>query len=133
MQVTQFTDVALKILLYSAEHHTKKVTSSEVADHHQLAVSHVRKAIHHLQQLSYIRTYRGKTGGIILTSKAWESTIGDIVRDMEPVREIDMYIPPHADQDRELQLLMYRGIQRFYRYLDNYTLEDVTREKSTLV
>ena len=67
MQLTLFTDYALRTLVFLALQPEKQLsTITEVADRFTISRNHVVKIVHQLGMKGYIETIRGKHGGIRL-------------------------------------------------------------------
>ncbi|MCV5804370.1 Rrf2 family transcriptional regulator, partial [Escherichia coli] len=67
MQLTSFTDYALRTLIYLASLPKDELTNIiEVTDLFGVSRNHMVKVINRLGQLGYVHTVRGKNGGIRL-------------------------------------------------------------------
>lgn len=84
MQLTNFTDYALRGLMYLAARPEKLCTVREVADHYGISHNHMVKVMHRLSQLGYIQSAKGKGGGIRLAGDAPSLRLGELVRQLEP-------------------------------------------------
>lgn len=86
MQLTSFTDYALRTLIFLASLPEDELTNiTEVTDLFGVSRNHMVKVINRLGQLGYVHTVRGKNGGIRLMKPASEITVGGVVRDLEPL------------------------------------------------
>ncbi|WP_420797843.1 Rrf2 family transcriptional regulator [Halorhodospira halochloris] len=63
MQLTYYTDYALRLLLYAAAHHERRITMREVATAYGISLEHLRKIVHQLAQNGYLITSQGRNGG----------------------------------------------------------------------
>lgn len=86
MRLTQWTDYALRVLMYCAacEGRGQPVTISEVAASHQISRSHLTKIVQQLAAQGFLDTTRGRGGGMRLMKPAQEINIGAVVRVTEP-------------------------------------------------
>ncbi len=85
MQLTRFTDYALRTLIYLAGRpEDEKVSLSHLSMLFDMNLNHLNKVSQKLTQLGYLVSTRGKQGGISLARDPNSVTIGDVVRDMEP-------------------------------------------------
>ncbi|MHB1692108.1 MAG: RrF2 family transcriptional regulator, partial [Thiomonas sp.] len=70
MRLTQFSDYALRVLMYAAEHPERLVTITELADFHRISRSHLTKVVVHLAGSGYLQSVRGRGGGLRLAREA---------------------------------------------------------------
>ena len=134
MQLTQYTDYSLRVLVYLNVKHDGKTTISELADFYGISRNHLVKVVHHLAQANFIHTQRGKNGGISLARSATLIRIGDVVRSTEP--NFDLAECFNRDKntcilapDCNLKTILYEANRAFLDVLDRYTIADT---KSTL-
>lgn len=83
MQLTLFTDYALRSLIYLAAHPDKASNVKEIAEHYGISRNHLVKVAHKMATLGLIESSKGKGGGIRLASDPADMRLGDIVRLME--------------------------------------------------
>ena len=85
MQLTQYTDYSLRVLIYlSQKQQGELATISEIADFYSISRNHLVKVVHNLATYGFIQTMRGKNGGMCLARPAAEIGIADVVRKTEP-------------------------------------------------
>lgn len=85
MKLTQWTDYALRVLMYCAIHsdRDKLPTVQEIAQAHGISRSHLTKIVMTLAGLGWLETTRGRGGGLRLLKSPHELTVGDVVRHTE--------------------------------------------------
>ena len=83
MQLSRFTDYAVRVLIYAALYPERLVTLAEIASFYDISFEHLRKVVHQLSSKGYLTTYRGKNGGVQLARAASEINIGNVIADME--------------------------------------------------
>lgn len=88
MQLTRFTDYALRVLMCLGGQPDRLVTIKEIAEKHGLSENHLMKIVHKLATRGYIDTVRGKGGGMRLARRAEMINLGDVVRDTEENMDI---------------------------------------------
>ena len=69
MQLTLFSDYALRTLLYLGAHPGQLVPAAQISDAFGVSADHVAKAAKWLTQQGYVRAQRGKAGGLMLSRK----------------------------------------------------------------
>lgn len=86
MRLTQWTDYALRVLMYCAasEGRALPVTISEIAERHAISRSHLTKIVQQLASDGLLQTTRGRGGGLRLAQPAGHISVGAVVRRMEP-------------------------------------------------
>lgn len=82
MQLTSYTDYALRVLIYLAKNPEQKVTIGELAEFFKISRNHLVKVVHNLSINGFVRSIRGKGGGLYLAKPAKQINIGDVVRKM---------------------------------------------------
>lgn len=129
MQLTFYTDYALRVLIYLNKMPNKVSTITEISEFYQISKNHLVKVVHSLAQLGYVASIRGKGGGIKLAKPSHEISIGEIVRKMEP----NFYLVEcfNSGTNRcvitqvcRLRGILSQGIEAFFKVLDSYALSD---------
>ncbi|OZG72559.1 hypothetical protein BTA51_15705 [Hahella sp. CCB-MM4] len=129
MQLTRFTDYALRTLIYLAGRPVQeKVALSYLAESFEMNLHHLNKVSQKLTQMGYLVSTRGKQGGISLARSPESISVGDVVRDMEPcLAAIDcdgIYCPIRSSC--RLRGVLGKASQAFIRELDGVKLSDVS-------
>lgn len=83
MQLSQFTDYALRTLILAALNGDRRTTVDEVAGRYGISRDHVRKVVQHLAKLGFLDASRGRGGGFRLGMPAGDIRLGDVVRGTE--------------------------------------------------
>jgi Rrf2 family nitric oxide-sensitive transcriptional repressor len=84
MRLTDYTDYALRVLMYVGALPGRLVTVQEIADNHGISKNHLTKVVHRLGQAGLVETVRGRTGGVRLARDPATITLGEVVRLTEP-------------------------------------------------
>jgi Rrf2 family nitric oxide-sensitive transcriptional repressor len=84
MRLTDYTDYALRVLMYVGAQPGRLVTVQEIATNHGISKNHLTKVVHRLGQAGLVETVRGRTGGLRLARDASTITLGEVVRLTEP-------------------------------------------------
>ena len=137
MQLTAFTDYALRVLIHLAVHGDGLCTIKEVAAGQGVSENHLMKVVHQLGRHGYVQTVRGNGGGIRLGMPAERIIVGDVVRHLE---ENMALVACFAAGDRRCRIepacvlkgAFGRALEAFLRELDTVTLADITAPRAAL-
>jgi Rrf2 family nitric oxide-sensitive transcriptional repressor len=138
MQLTRFTDYALRALIYLGAHRERLSTISEVAAAYDISEAHLMKVVNRLATAGYIETLRGKGGGLRLSREPHLINLGDVVRDTEdnmnivecfdPTRQSCPLVPACT-----LKSVLIEARRNFMATLDRYTLRDVLSRQTVAI
>jgi Rrf2 family transcriptional regulator, nitric oxide-sensitive transcriptional repressor len=84
MQLTKFSDYALRVLMYAHSVGDRLVTIEEMAGSYRISRAHLMKVVNALTRSGYLTPVRGRSGGLKLAKHAAEIRLGDVVRATEP-------------------------------------------------
>jgi Rrf2 family nitric oxide-sensitive transcriptional repressor len=130
MQITSYTDYALRVLIYLAMSPNRQSTIPELADFYNISRNHLVKVVHQLGSKGFVITTRGKGGGFSLQRPPEMISIGEVVRGMETHFNWVECFDPAQQRCRLLpscglkQLLACAG-DAYLQVLDAATLADV--------
>jgi len=137
MQLTHFTDLGLRVLMYVSQPERvtqtgKAVTISEIAESLQVSRNHLVKVVHFMASHQWLATTRGKGGGLALAKPPEEYNLGQLVRILEGTTQvINCAEPPCALRfGCGLKGILNNALQAFYQSLDQYTLADILQDKT---
>lgn len=85
MRLTQWTDYALRVLMYCATNAEREAapTIAEIAEVHNISRSHLMKIVMELSAKGWLSTTRGRGGGLRLVQDPSQILVGEVVRQME--------------------------------------------------
>lgn len=137
MQLSVYSDYAIRALMQTALCRPARTTVAEVAETFGISRHHLVKVVHDLGRHGYLATQRGVGGGFRLARAPEAIRLGDIVRLGE---ERDTVIDCHEDGNRLCRLLpacRLKGVldeaaAAFFEVLDHYTLADLIRRPSRM-
>lgn len=137
MQLTAYTDYALRVLMYLAVHEERLVTISEMATAYDISKNHLMKIVNQLGQKGFIETVRGRGGGLRLGQSPARLALGEIVRQMEPHFHIVECFAPTTNGCPitpvcGLSHVLAEARDAFLAVLDRYTLADLIPDKQAL-
>ncbi len=84
MQLTKFSDFALRVLMYTHAAGDRIVTIEEIASSYCVSRAHLMKVVNALTRAGYLTAIRGRAGGLKLAKPAIDIRIGDVIRSTEP-------------------------------------------------
>jgi Rrf2 family nitric oxide-sensitive transcriptional repressor len=137
MQINQFTNYALRILMYCALREGTVARTSEIAQAYGISENHLTKVAQQLAANGYLRTLRGRGGGLQLARPAHEIVVGEVVRHTEgTLKLVECFDPatnscPLAPACR-LNRALRRALDAFFLVLDGYTLADLVSSPAEL-
>jgi len=135
MQLTQYTDYSLRVLIYLGTHPERRITISEIAEVYDISRNHLVKVVHQLSHNGWITTIRGKGGGMHLTFPPEQMNIGAIIRQTEPHMNLLEWFDKPNDKCAistacALKRVLYQARKAFMYVLDQHTLADALGPKS---
>lgn len=134
MQLTQFTDYSLRVLLYTGLK-MRRATVKEIAKHFHISQNHLLKVVHQMGQYNWIKNYKGKGGGIELVDSTLKLTIADIVRRTEKNMTLLECFDAHTNTCPimgicKLEKLMKKAQSSFLDELGKVKIEDLVKRQA---
>ncbi len=129
MRLTQFSDYALRTLLFLGVHDDRLVPVSEIARSYRISHHHLVKVAATLTQLEVVEAVRGRGGGLRLAVDPADVNVGWLLRRTEP----DFHLVECFDTANDtcpitpacmLKTVLHEAQQNFLHTLDQYTLSD---------
>lgn len=137
MRLTQFTDYALRLLLFAATHAERLVTIEETARLYGVSRHHMMKIANQLTREGILQAVRGRSGGLRLTRPADEIGLGRIIRLTEPdFALVECFGGANAcliTPSCRLKGVLGRGLAAFLAEMDRYTLADLAMAPAAFV
>ncbi|MGV3708962.1 MAG: Rrf2 family transcriptional regulator [Gemmatimonas sp.] len=130
MRLTQFSDYALRTVLFLGAHPGRLVSITEVAEAYGVSYHHLTKVASQLVEAGVVEAVRGRNGGLRLAMQPETINIGWLVRQTEP----DMALVECFDQDTDtcpitseckLRKALKEALRAFLGVLDGYSLQDL--------
>ncbi len=132
MQLSKFSDYALRVLIYAAAQAPRQVSLDELAGTYGVSRNHLVKVVQRLGQLGHVATRRGRGGGITLGRAAEEIALGSLVRETESTLALVECL--HAPTNTcplspacRLKGLLAEAQDAFFDSLDRFTVADLVR------
>ena len=138
MELSRFTDYALRVLMYVAARSPQKVTLRELADSYHVSQHHLVKIVHKLGTLGYLHNRRGRSGGIYLGRAADDIRVGDVVRHTETHLNLVECFSAHSNQCCITPACQLKGVfhdarDAFLQVLDTCTIADLVKNRASLL
>ena len=129
MRLTNFSDYALRVLMYAATQGDRLITIEETAELYGISRAHLMKVANQLTRAGYLKAVRGRSGGLALAKAAKKIRLGDVLRNTEPDFALvecfttgnQCLITPRC----RLRGALNEALLAFTRTLDRYTLADL--------
>ncbi|MCO5168484.1 MAG: Rrf2 family transcriptional regulator [Planctomycetes bacterium] len=137
MQLTLYTDYALRTLLYLGLHPGRPVPAPEVARAYGVSPHHVAKVAKALVRDGFVRARRGRSGGLELAVAPEDLRIGAVVRRTEPTLDLLECFDRRASTCPitgacRLERVLHDARGAFLEVLDRTTLADLLTNRSAL-
>lgn len=134
MQITKFSDYALRTLVYLGDHSDELVTIKEISDYYGIVHSHLTKVVHLLSTSGFIHSVRGRNGGLRLAKDPQLIPLGSVIRATEGKLYVLDCFDPKKQTCRllpgcKLKTIIGAAMNSFFAHLDNTTLADVLIKK----
>ena len=130
MQITKFSDYALRVLIHLAVSDAERLSTREIADQQNVSFTHLAKVAQWLASEGYVSASRGRGGGMVLARDPAEISVGQLLRRSEAgsalvecLREDGgcCALTPACG----LLPILSGAQEAFFAYLDPKTLNDV--------
>ncbi|NUY02269.1 Rrf2 family transcriptional regulator [Paraburkholderia youngii] len=140
MRLTDYTDYALRVLLYLAVRGDGLSTIHDISEAYGISKNHLMKVVQQLGELGWVETVRGRNGGLRLAAQSLSLTVGDVVRVTESDFALVGCLPDRQGQERPCVITPHcrlRGALQaaslaFLAELDRFTIGEVAQPKSPL-
>jgi Rrf2 family transcriptional regulator, nitric oxide-sensitive transcriptional repressor len=129
MQLTSFTDYALRLLMFAAAHEDRLITIEEASRVYDISRAHLMKIANTLTRAGYLKAVRGRSGGLMLAKPPRKIRLGDVVRATEPdFSLVECFATGNKcilTRACRLSRVLHEGLDAFNGVLDKYTLADL--------
>ena len=137
MRLTDYTDYALRTLIYLGLHRDHLVTIREISDAYGISNNHLTKVAHQLGLSGLVQTVRGRGGGLRLGREPADIRLGEVVRLTEP----DFNMVECFDKERsacvmasacQMKNVLWQATEAWLAVMDAVTLEQVLSNSTRL-
>ncbi|MHA6643936.1 RrF2 family transcriptional regulator [Mesorhizobium sp. A623] len=129
MRLTDFSDYALRLLMYAGARGDRLVTIEETAKLYGISRAHLMKVANQLTRGGFLRAVRGRSGGLTLAMAPERICLGDVLRATEPDFAL---VECFRSDDRclisprcRLRGVLSEALAAFTATVDRYTLADL--------
>ena len=137
MRLTQFSNFAVRILMYAGLKGQSPSALPEIARAYGISHDHLKKASAELCRLGYLETVRGRLGGVRLGKPAEAVSLGAVVRRTEEnVNLVECFdsatntCPLHAEC--RFRSALQEALEAFFAVLDRHTIADLIEDREKL-
>ena len=129
MRLTNFSDYALRVLMYAAVQGDRLITVEETAKVYGISRAHLMKVANQLTRSGFLKAVRGRSGGLTIARRPERINLGDVLRAMEP----DLLLVECFTEDNfcmltprcRLRRVLREALAAFTGTLDRYSLADL--------
>jgi Rrf2 family nitric oxide-sensitive transcriptional repressor len=129
MQLTKFSDYALRVLMYTHAAGDRLVTIEEIAASYAISRAHLMKVVNALTRTGFLTAVRGRSGGLRLARPADQIVLGDVMRATEPdFALVECFSTGNQcviSKCCRLPGVLDEALEAFLGVLDRYTLQSV--------
>lgn len=137
MRITNFSDYALRVLMYLALQGQERVTIEQVATVYGISPNHLTKVVHLLGRSGWVDTARGKGGGLRLGQPPEDIRLGEVLRVCEGSAPMVECLGDAPERCRitpacRLSFILGGAFEAFYAELNRHSLADLVRQPDSL-
>ncbi len=129
MRLTNFSDYALRMLMYAGTQSDRLITIEETASIYGISRAHLNKVANQLTRTGYLRAVRGRSGGLTLARRPNRIRLGDVMRATEPdFALVECFTAENRCRISarcKLRGALEQARRAFLQVLDGYTLADL--------
>lgn len=138
MQLTLFSDYALRVLLYLTMHRDRRVAVPEISTAYGISQHHLVKVVQLLIERGWVESVRGRGGGLRLAREPAEINVATVVRVTEPHLNLVECFDERAntcpiDPACGLKKVLVRAQEAFMTELEQHTLADFAPRAPALI
>ena len=137
MRLTQFSNFAIRVLMYAALKRNAPSAVPEIARAYGASYDHLKKVAAELCRRGYLEPVRGRNGGFRLAKDPGEIRIGEVIRQTEGETALVECFDPATNTCPlltacRLRVALQEALAAFFEVLDRYTLADLIRAPEQL-
>ena len=137
MRLTQFSNYALRTLMFANLNEGRLCQCQEVADAFGISKAHLIKCVHQLGQWGFLECKRGRNGGFRLALPAAEITVAQVIRKTEDTLDLVECFNKETNScpliaQCKLSRALQRALNAFIEELNHLTIQDITVNRAEL-
>lgn len=129
MQLSKFTDYALRVLLLAASTPDRNTTIREAAEIYGISHAHLKKVVLMLSKQGYLESMRGHGGGFRLGLPPEQINLGALIRATETDFALVECFNPNSGcritSECVLPSILDEAMRAFLKVMDQYSLQDI--------
>jgi Rrf2 family nitric oxide-sensitive transcriptional repressor len=129
MRLTNFSDYALRMLMFAASSGDRLITIEQAARTFNVSKTHLNKVANTLTRGGFLKAVRGRSGGLMLGRPPEAIRIGDVIRLTEPdFALVECFATGNQcviTRCCKLAGMLDEAMASFQNTLDRYTLADI--------
>lgn len=129
MQLTRYSDYALRVLIYLAARGDRLCAISEMAAAYSISQNHLMKVLHDLGKAGYVASVRGRAGGYRLGRPAGTMRVGELLRHTEGDDCLVGCEGCALAGGCGVLPVLNEAMEAFFAVLDSYTVADLVERK----
>ena len=138
MQLTKFTDYALRTLMHLAVSDKHMLTTRQIADIHDAKYNHLAKVTQWLVREGYVESVRGRSGGLRLAKDPKDVNVGAVIRELESQTQLVECLHPDGGncvlaECCGLTSALRNAQEAFFMALDKMSLADLAKNNTPMV
>ena len=138
MQLSKFSDYALRTLMHLAVADGHQLTTRQIAETHDAKYNHLAKVTQWLVREGYAVSTRGRSGGILLTKPPKDITLGEVIRKLESHSDLVECMRPDGGNcilspTCGLSAALSVAQDAFFDALDQVSLADLTTQNPPMI
>ena len=137
MRLTQFSNFAVRILMYAGLKGRALSALPEIARAYGISHDHLKKASAELCRFGHLEAVRGREGGVRLARAPEAIRLGDVVRQTEGnVTLVECFNPETntcpLHTDCRFRIALTEALEAFFAVLDRHTIADLIGDRDRL-
>jgi Rrf2 family transcriptional regulator, nitric oxide-sensitive transcriptional repressor len=140
MRLTDYTDYALRVMLYLAVRDDGLATIQDISNAYGISKNHLMKVVQRLGELGWIETIRGRNGGLRLYDESLQLSVGAVVRATESDFVLVSCLAGEAAPQRacviepqcRLKHVFHEARGAFLAELDRHTIAELAQPAAAL-
>ena len=137
MQLSKFSDYALRVLVHLAGSPDQLLSTRAIAELHGIKFNHLSKVSIWLVQEGYAEAQRGRGGGLRLAKKPADISLGEVIRKLEAEKPLVECFSLDGSGCRLITACGLAGVlsnaqEAFFQALDTQTLASVIERNNKM-